>query len=94
MFDADPAKSGSAVGELAVQPMGDLTEAIREKNIIVGVLAVPPGAAQSAANSLVDAGVKIVFSYSDALIDTPPDVTVHRSNPAEQLLYALYFYLS
>ena len=42
VFDADPAKSGSAVGELAVQSMDDLTEAIREKNIIVGVLAVPP----------------------------------------------------
>ena len=94
VFDADPSKAGSAVGELSVQPMDDLTEAIRDKNIIVGVLAVPPGSAQSAANALVDAGVKIVFSYSDALIDTPPDVTVHRSNPAEQLLYALYFYLS
>ena len=94
VFDADPSKRGSAVGELAVQPMDDLTEAIRDKNIIVGVLAVPPGSAQSAANALVDAGVKIVFSYSDALIDTPPDVTVHRSNPAEQLLYALYFYLA
>ena len=94
VFDADPSKAGSAVGELSVQPMDDLTEAIRDKNIIVGVLAVPPGSAQSAANALVDGGVKIVFSYSDALIDTPPDVTVHRSNPAEQLLYALYFYLS
>jgi len=94
VFDADPSKAGSAVGELSVQPMDDLTEAIRDKNIIVGVLAVPPGSAQSAANALVDAGVKIVFSYSDALIDTPPDVTVHRSNPAEQLLYALYFYLA
>ena len=94
VFDADPSKRGSAVGELAVQSMDDLTEAIRDKNIIVGVLAVPPGSAQSAANALVDGGVKIVFSYSDALIDTPPDVTVHRSNPAEQLLYALYFYLS
>jgi len=94
VFDADPSKRGSSVGELAVQSMDDLTEAIRDKNIIVGVLAVPPGSAQSAANALVDAGVKIVFSYSDALIDTPPDVTVHRSNPADQLLYALYFYLS
>jgi redox-sensing transcriptional repressor len=94
VFDADPAKSGTAVGDLTVQSMDELGDATRDKNIIVGVLAVPPGAAQAAANSLVDAGVKIVFSYSDALIDTPPDVTVHRSNPAEQLLYALYFYLA
>jgi redox-sensing transcriptional repressor len=93
-FDADPKKEGQAVGDLSVQPMTELAEAVREKNIIVGVLAVPPASAQPAANLLVDAGVKIIFSYSDALIDTPADVTVHRSSPAEQLLYALYFYLS
>jgi redox-sensing transcriptional repressor len=79
---------------MTVQPMTELAESVRDKNIIVGVLAVPPAAAQDAADQLVEAGVKIIFSYSDALIDTPPDVTVHRSNPAEQLLYALYFYLS
>jgi len=94
VFDADARKVGRNLDGVKVQPMDDLTESIRDKNIIVGVLAVPPAAAQQAADSLVDAGVKIIFSYSDALIDTPADVTVHRSNPAEQLLYALYFYLS
>jgi redox-sensing transcriptional repressor len=94
VFDLDPAKAGEAVGDLAVQPLNDMAEAVRDKNIIVGVLAVPPSGAQNAADQLVEAGVKIIFSYSDALIDTPADVTVHRSNPAEQLLYALYFYLS
>jgi len=94
VFDNDPSKSGSSIGDVAVQPMSQLADSVREKNIIVGVLAVPPAAAQPAADALVDAGVKILFSYSDALIDTPADVTVHRSNPAEQLLYALYFYLS
>jgi redox-sensing transcriptional repressor len=94
VFDADAKKEGRKVDHLTVQPMEELTESIRDKNIIVGVLAVPPGTAQAAADSLVEGGVKIIFSYSDALIDTPADVTVHRSNPAEQLLYALYFYLS
>jgi redox-sensing transcriptional repressor len=55
---------------------------------------VPPAAAQPAADALVEAGVKIIFSYSDALIDTPADVTVHRSSPAAALLYALYFHLT
>jgi redox-sensing transcriptional repressor len=94
VFDAAPKLMGTRVDGMTVQPMTELGEAVRDKNIIVGVLAVPPAAAQDAADQLVEAGVKIIFSYSDALIDTPADVTVHRSNPAEQLLYALYFYLS
>jgi redox-sensing transcriptional repressor len=94
VFDTDPAKTGSQIASLKVQDAGTLAETVREKNIIVGVLAVPPAGAQSAADALVDAGVKIIFSYSDALIDTPPDVTVHRSSPAAALLYALYFHLT
>ncbi len=39
-------------------------------------------------------GVKIIFNYSEALLETPADVTVHTSNPAVELLYALYFHLT
>src|SRR5438874_668553 len=49
---------------------------------------------QELADELVDAGVKIIFNYSDALLAVPPEVTVHTSSPAVDLLYALYFYLT
>ena len=67
---------------------------MREQNIIVGVLAVPAGSAQDAADDLVDAGVRIIFNYSEALLDVPADVNVHTSNPAVELLHALYFHLA
>ena len=70
------------------------TTIVRDRSIVVGVLAVPAEAAQEAADRLVNAGVKIVFNYSHALIDTPSDVQVHTSNPAVELLYALYFHLA
>ena len=56
--------------------------------------AVPAGSAQRAADDLIDAGVKIIFNYSEALLDVPADVAVHASNPAVELLYALYFHLT
>jgi redox-sensing transcriptional repressor len=37
--------------------------------------------------------VKIIFNYSEALLDVPPDVQLHTSNPAVELLTALYFHL-
>jgi redox-sensing transcriptional repressor len=58
------------------------------------VLAVPTAAAQRLADDLVEAGVRIIFNYSEALLQVPPDVTVHTSSPAVDLLYALYFYLT
>jgi redox-sensing transcriptional repressor len=94
VFDSDPDKVGDAIGSLRVTPYSELRRAVREHNIIVGVLAVPAGGAQEAANDLIDAGVKIIFNYSEALLDVPPDVAVHASNPAVELLYALYFHLT
>ena len=87
-------KVGTALGGVQVSAMDDLDAIVRDRSIVVGVLAVPTESAQDAADRLVDAGVKIVFNYSTALIDTPADVQVHTSNPAVELLYALYFHLT
>jgi redox-sensing transcriptional repressor len=94
VFDNDESKIGSPIGNVAVSPYPELAETVHEKNIIVGVLAVPATAAQQAADDLVRSGVKIIFNYSEALLETPSDVTVHTSNPAVELLYALYFHLT
>jgi len=94
VFDSDPEKVGRTIGGVAVTEIGQLQDVVREKNIIVGVLAVPADAAQGVADALVGAGVKIVFNYSEALLDVPSDVAVHTSNPAIDLLYALYFHLA
>jgi redox-sensing transcriptional repressor len=94
VFDTDPEKVGRRVGQVEVSDYSHLAEAVHEKNIIVGVLAVPPDNAQEAADDLVEAGVKILFNYSEALLDVPGDIAVHTSNPAVELLYALYFHLT
>jgi redox-sensing transcriptional repressor len=94
VFDSDPAKIGRNLGGVSVTSFDTLEELVRERNIIVGVLAVPADAAQSTADALVGAGVKIIFNYSQALLATPADVQVHTSNPAVELLYALYFHLT
>jgi redox-sensing transcriptional repressor len=94
VFDTDPEKVGRRVGSVEVDDYGRLTDIVRDKNIIVGVLAVPADNAQRAADDLVGAGVKILFNYSEALLDVPGDVQVHTSNPAVELLHALYFHLT
>jgi redox-sensing transcriptional repressor len=94
VFDKDPQKVGEAAGHGRIRDYGDLDGTVRDKNIIVGVLAVPADEAQSVANDLVKSGVKIIFNYSEALLDVPHDVQVHTSNPAVELLHALYFHLA
>src|SRR5881394_2844980 len=94
VFDNDPERVGRQIGSLQVTDIRMLPEVVREKNIIVGVLAVPADSAQQVANEVIGSGVKIIFNYSEALLDVPQDVTVHTSNPAVDLLHALYFHLT
>jgi redox-sensing transcriptional repressor len=94
IFDANPKKVGTKVGAQTVRAVDDLQQTVLDEDIVVAVLAVPTAAAQPLADELVDAGVKIIFNYSEALLQVPPEVTVHTSSPAVDLLYALYFYLT
>jgi redox-sensing transcriptional repressor len=94
IFDANPKKVGTKVGQQTVRAVDDLQQTVLDEDIVVAVLAVPTAAAQGLADELVDAGVKIIFNYSEALLQVPPEVTVHTSSPAVDLLYALYFYLT
>jgi len=94
VVDTDPEKVGRTVGNTEVSAYRQLKDLVRDKNIIVGVLAVPATSAQEAADDLIESGLKIIFNYSEALLDVPSDVAVHTSNPAVDLLYALYFHLT
>ena len=94
IFDVDSELVGSEIGEVPVRSFDDLEGVVSEQEVVVGVLAVPAASAQEVADRLVECGVKIIFNYSEQLLQVPPEVTVHTSSPAVDLLYALYFYLA
>ena len=95
IFDVDPEKVGRSVaGNGAVTDYAHLPEIVRDKNIIVGVIAVPASNAQRVADDLVRSGVKIISNYTEALLDVTSDIQVHTSNPTGELLHALYIHLT
>ena len=91
IFDVDETKvgSGSAVSRA---PQSELHQVVEDQNR-GGRARRSARAAQAVADELVEAGVKIIFNYSESLLG-PPEVTVHTSSPAVDLLHALYFYLT
>ena len=72
VFDTDRDKLGTEIGPLTVRHNSELRRLIEDEDIVVAVLAVPSAAAQELADYLADAGVKIIFNYSDALLQVPP----------------------
>ena len=95
MFDVDPSVVGKQVG----RPRGARLRRARARSSprrrsSSACSRFRADAAQEVADRLVEAGVKIIFNYSEQLLQVPPEVTVHTSSPAVDLLYALYFYLT
>lgn len=91
IFDNDPAKIGMRIGDIAVQPLSDLQATLREQDIRIGVIAVPPEAAQEVADKLTQAGVRIILNYTPVIVRVPDDVTLHNTDPVQELLHTLYY---
>jgi len=89
VFDSDPAKIGRELGALTVRPVAELAGQVKRHAAAAGVIAVPTGAAQGAADELVRAGVGAIFNYSEALLDVPDGISVQTLNPAVELLSTL-----
>jgi redox-sensing transcriptional repressor len=91
VFDNDPAKIGTRLGDIVVRPSSELKRVVREQGIKIGVVAVPPSAAQEVTDLLADAGVRIILNYTPVIVRVPEGVTLHNTDPVHELLHTLYY---
>lgn len=91
ILDVDPAKIGKRIGDVIVQPLADLERVVAEQQISIGVIAVPPAAAQSVADGLAAAGIRVMLNYSPVVVRVPAGVTLHNTDPVQELLHTLYY---
>ncbi len=91
VFDNDPAKIGTTVGQLKVQPLDELKETIRSKKIQVGIVAVPASSAQKTADLLIEAGVRAILNYAPTTLGVPPKVKVYDIDPVAGLQSMTYY---
>ena len=76
VFDADPNVVGTVVAGHKVRPMNDLPALVRERNILIGIVAVPAEGAQEVANALIAAGVKGILNFAPVRLEVQDEVTV------------------
>jgi redox-sensing transcriptional repressor len=91
IFDNDPDKVGSTVGDFTVQETSCMTEVIQEAGIQVGMIAVPAVHAQEVADQLVKAGVKAILNYAPISLNVPAEVRVQYIDPAIHLQRMTYY---
>jgi redox-sensing transcriptional repressor len=69
VFDHDAAVVGKTIAGHRVRPMKDLPALVRERDIKIGIVAVPAEGAQAVADQLIDAGVKGILNFAPVRLD-------------------------
>ena len=91
IFDTDPAKIGQALGGLEILDEAFMIPTLRQRDVRLAMLAVPAGAAQSAAEKLVEAGVTGILNYAPTSLSVPEGVRVQHIDPVVNLQRMTYY---
>lgn len=76
MFDANQEKVGQSINGVKIDAVECMEEIIRERNIHIGIIAVPEAQAQVVADKLVNSGVRGIWNFAPRKINVPDSVKV------------------
>ena len=90
IVDIDPGKVDAVVGGVRVRPLDELPQIVAAKTVSIGVIAIPPAAAQDAADRLVKAGVTSILNFAPVVLSVPVGITVRKVDLAVELQILSY----
>ncbi|MBL0388571.1 redox-sensing transcriptional repressor Rex [Tumebacillus sp. ITR2] len=91
IFDNAPDKVGTSVGTLTIQPLDELEQMVRERDILIGIITVPATEAQKVADRLVEAGVKGILNFAPVSLRVPTHVSVRNADLTTELQTLAYY---
>lgn len=83
--DSDPQKIGRTIQGVTVAPSSRLSELVRHHQIHIGIIAVPPEAAQEVCTQLVAGGVQAILNFAPAYVEVPEAVELRNVDVAVEL---------
>ncbi|HMN96501.1 MAG TPA: redox-sensing transcriptional repressor Rex [Phycisphaerales bacterium] len=92
VFDNDTGVVGDLVAGHRVRPLSDMPQLFRERDIRMGIVAVPADAAQATADRLIEAGALGILNFAPCVLNVGDEVSVVSvdfSTALEQLAFAV-----
>lgn len=91
VFDSDPKKIGSILRPgMTIQPLEEINKTVSQLKIQIGIIAVPPQAAQAAVDKLTVAGVKAILFFPSSQTAVPKGIALRRVNLGLDLEFLSY----
>lgn len=91
LFDNHPNVVGTQIGSVVVSHVDTMVTDIRKVGIKIAILTVPAEVAQSTADQLVKAGIRVILNYAPVTLKLPKGVHVENIDPALQLQKMMYY---
>lgn len=91
VFDAHPAKIGTSINNLTVQPMEELERTVRDNAIRIGIITVPDFEAQNVANQLISAGIEAILNFAPIILKAPAHIRIHTADFTTDLQSLAYY---
>ncbi|MCP4142555.1 MAG: redox-sensing transcriptional repressor Rex [Chloroflexi bacterium] len=90
-FDNDAKKIGTKVGEVEVQNIEKMADALNASDVKIAMIAVPAEYAQDVADKLAKTQVKAILNYAPIRLTVPEGVHVQYIDPATHLQWMTYY---
>lgn len=91
VVDVDPAKVGIVIAGVRVRHLDDLAQIVQTRKVSIGVIATPTGAAQAAADRLVEAGITSILNFAPTVLSVPRGVDVRKVDLSVELQILSYY---
>ena len=90
-FDTSDSSPLQQVGQLAIQPIEELESTIKERDIRIGIVAVPATKAQDVINELVKCGIQAILNYAPVGLQVPEGIRLRNIDPILALQSMTYY---
>ncbi|MBE3588232.1 MAG: redox-sensing transcriptional repressor Rex [Thermoanaerobacteraceae bacterium] len=78
VFDNDLTKIGKKIADLEVLPMEKMPEVIKKHGARIGIVAVPPRAAQEVVDYMVKNGLEAILNFAPVALNLPEGIEIRN----------------
>ncbi|MDX9702262.1 MAG: redox-sensing transcriptional repressor Rex [Candidatus Auribacterota bacterium] len=85
VFENDKAKQGTHIAGRKVLPVDKITDLARRMHVPIGVIAIPPEAAQSVADRMIEGGIIGIWNFCPVALKVPEGIIVENARLSTSL---------
>lgn len=90
-FDNDPEKIGKSKSGINIYDISDIKKVLKQKNIKIVIICVPPEYAQEIADKVIKANARAILNFAPVSLKVSEDVYVSNVDMACELETLIYF---